>query len=79
MQRLQRREVPSIRALARDLGLDHRHVTRALPLACLAPEIVTAIVEGRQPTELTVSALKSIDTLPIRWEDQHRLLGFAAG
>jgi len=79
MLRLRHGEFPSIRSLARNLGFDHRHVTRALPLACLAPDIVAAIVEGRQPAQLTVSALKSIDTLPIRWVDQFRLLGIAAG
>jgi len=30
-------EVASARALARELGLHHRHMTRALPLAFLAP------------------------------------------
>lgn len=42
-------EVHSLRALARRLGREHRHVARILPLAFLAPDIVEAIIEGRQP------------------------------
>ena len=45
-------------------------------LACLAPDIVTAIVEGRQPASLTARTLEAID-LPLAWTDQRALLGFA--
>lgn len=44
-------------------------------LACLAPDIVTAIVEGRQPATLTARTLQEID-LPLAWADQRALLGF---
>ncbi len=77
MQKLRDGTFPSIRALARDLDLDHRHVARTLPLAFLAPDIVTAIVEGRQPVGLTVTTLKRIDELPARWKDQRIALGLA--
>ena len=75
MQRLRDGEVASIRALARDLDLDHRHVTRALPLAFLAPDIIRSILDGRQPAELTVTSLKRLDPLPMRWDDQRTALG----
>ena len=43
-------------------------------LACLAPDIVAAIVEGRQPVALTPRAL--LDTqLPVGWTEQRRVLG----
>jgi hypothetical protein len=45
-------------------------------LACLVPDIVTAIVEGRQPASLTACTLRDID-LPLAWPDQRALLGFA--
>lgn len=45
-------------------------------LACLAPDIITAIVEGRQPASLTARTLQDID-LPLAWIDQWALLGFA--
>jgi hypothetical protein len=46
-----------------------------LPLAFLAPDIVEAILQGRQPVELTVLRLKRIG-LPLSWVEQRRLLGF---
>ncbi len=75
MRRLLDGEVTSIRALARDLDLDHRHVTRALPLAFLAPDIIRAILDGRQPAELTITSLKRLDPLPMCWDDQRTVLG----
>jgi site-specific DNA recombinase len=75
MQRLRDSDVASIRALARGLDLDHRHVTRALPLAFLAPDIVRAILDGRQPVDLTVTTLKQFDLLPMRWNEQRQALG----
>ncbi|WP_310534090.1 hypothetical protein [Novosphingobium sp.] len=39
-------------------------------------DIITAIVEGRQPTSLTARTLHDID-LPLAWADQRALLGFA--
>ena len=74
MQRILDGEVASIRALARELDLDHRHVTRALPLAFLAPNIIRAIHDGRQPAELTVTSLKRLDPLPMCWDDQRAAL-----
>lgn len=69
--------VASIRDLARRHGIDHGDASRILPLAFLAPDIVEAILAGRQPVELTVSALKRGPDLPALWADQRRLLGFA--
>ena len=45
-------------------------------LSCMAPDIVTAIIEGRQPATLTARTLQDID-LPLAWADQRTLLGFA--
>jgi hypothetical protein len=45
-------------------------------LSCLAPDIVTAIVEGRQPASLTPAKLL-VTPLPFAWRDQRTLLGFA--
>lgn len=45
-------------------------------LACLAPEIVIAINEGRQPLALTPRRLLDAD-LPLCWQKQKQVLGFA--
>ena len=54
------------------------YATRLLRLTYLAPDIVTAIVEGRQPIELTANRLMNDTRLPLEWQAQRVLLGFAA-
>ncbi len=44
-------------------------------LACMAPDIVTAILEGRQPATLTAKMLARIE-LPLAWDAQRAVLGF---
>jgi len=56
-------------------GVDQGDVSRCLPLAFLAPDIVEAILQGCQPGELTAARLKRI-RLPLSWVEQRRLLGF---
>ena len=66
----------SIAAIAFDQGRCRTRLGRLVALACLAPDIVTAIVEGRQPLTLTSRALMEFE-LPLGWTDQRVLLGFA--
>jgi hypothetical protein len=58
--------------------VDEGDFSRFLPLAFLAPDIVEAIVAGRQPPELTAERLKRIGKLPLDWSEQRKVLGFAA-
>lgn len=67
---------PSVQALVDRHGVDQGDVSRILPLAFLAPDIVEAILQGRQPVELTAARLKRIG-LPLCWAEQRRALGFA--
>jgi len=53
------------------------HLVRLARLRCLAPDIVTSILEGRQPVELTTRRLLRIADLPVDWQCQRRLLGFS--
>lgn len=56
---------------------DHQQVSkvsRALPLAFLAPDIVALIVEGRQPPALTAERLiQRRRPLPMDWGEQRAL------
>ncbi len=54
------------------------YVTRLLRLRYLAPDIVAAIVEGRQPAALTVTTLMHDTRLPVAWAAQRARLGFAS-
>src|SRR5258707_4109853 len=60
----------SLAAIAAREGLAVRYVGRLIRLAFLAPEIVEAIVEGRQPTTLTAEALTRRIELPLSWCSQ---------
>ncbi len=73
---LRDRTVSSVLALAERHRMHHRDVSRILPLGLLAPDIVEAILAGRQPADLTVSRLKRLSELPISWHEQRRILGF---
>ncbi len=70
-------EAPSVRAIAKRHKIHETEVSRALPLAFLAPDIVAAILEGHQPVEMTAKSLRRISDLPLDWRQQRRLLGFA--
>ena len=69
-------EVTTVREISREAGVDEGDVSRFLPLAFLAPDIVEAILSGKQPIALTAEKLKRLRSLPKSWEEQRRLLGF---
>ena len=51
------------------------YFARILRLGFLAPEVVTAILQGRQPPELNAKQLSLHMRLPIGWNDQAAALG----
>jgi DNA invertase Pin-like site-specific DNA recombinase len=75
-ERIMRGELRYCRSIAKLTGLDDRYVSRILRCAFLAPDIVDAILEGRQPPGLTVHVL--VSDLPSDWAAQRQRLGFAA-
>ncbi len=66
----------SISDLAEALGLDRSYVGRIMRLALLAPDIVEAIVEGREPSGLSLEKL--VCGLPMLWAEQRERFGFPA-
>lgn len=65
----------SIPALAAEQGRCRVRTMKVAKLGCLDPDIVTAIIEGRQPPKLTPGKLLAAD-LPFAWAEQKRALGF---
>jgi len=47
-------------------------------LGFLAPDILTAIANGRQPVGLTATKLLRDTRLPLPWSEQRKMLGFPA-
>ena len=66
----------TIREIEDREGLRSGSVSRILPLAWLAPDISTAILEGRQPEHLTAKKLRGLPELPPDWHEQRKILGF---
>jgi hypothetical protein len=62
----------SLQELAERDGITRRYVRRLVDLAFLSPELVEAILQGRQPVELTATRLIELD-LPLDWTDQRSL------
>ena len=63
--------------LARAKGVNATYVSRVLRLTLLAPEIVEAILDGRQPAELQLDDL--LKGFPMDWEEQRRSLAINDG
>ena len=70
-------EAKSLTAIATREGLNYRSVGKIVRLAFLAPEIVEAIAEGRQPPELSTELLTKRVRLPLDWSEQKRLLNIS--
>ena len=73
-RRIEIGQAKSITDLAEQEGVTDAYVCRLLPLTCLAPEIVEAILDGRQPKGLRLAEM--LGNGPPAWEEQRRHLGF---
>jgi hypothetical protein len=56
--------------LAKAEGIGKTYVSQVLRLTLPAPEIVEAVLEGRQPSDLQLDDL--LQGFPLEWERQHR-------
>ena len=74
--RISTTEASSFDALATGLGYSREHAADLLRISFLAPDILTRILEGRQPEKLTRTALIKTPRLPLGWREQRQLLGF---
>ena len=63
----------SLQDLANRDGITRRYIRRLVDLAFLSPQLVEAIMQGRQSVALTATRLTELD-LPLDWSEQHRLL-----
>jgi len=68
---------PSQRDFARHLGTERSYVSRIMRLTLLAPDIIEAILDGREPPGLSIDRLVHSDA-PLDWPGQRRLFGFPA-
>jgi hypothetical protein len=76
-QRLMRGGTARFADLAKSEKLHRSYCSQVLRLAYLAPDITTAILEGRQPPSLTATMLMEHPRLPLSWQEPRTALGFA--
>jgi hypothetical protein len=67
-RRIESGRAKSITDLAEQEGVTMAYVCRLLPLTCLAPDIVAAILDGRQPKGLRLAEM--LGSGPLAWEEQ---------
>ena len=63
----------SLQELAKRDGISRRYIRRLVGLAFLSPQLIEAILQGRQPVALTATRLTELD-LPLDWTEQQKLL-----
>ena len=64
-------------AVVKREGVSPSYFTRLVRLSYLAPDITQAILDGRQPRDLTADKLLAHSRLPLTWHEQRTVLGFA--
>lgn len=74
---LQSGKFATIEELAHQYGVDKAGISKQVRLAYLAPDIIQAILDGRQPLLLRANHLRRLSTLPTNWDEQRKLLGFS--
>lgn len=67
--------VGSVQELAARDRVPESEITRVLPLAFMAPNIVEAVLDGRQPLEMTATSLRRMEQFPSDWTAQRDALG----
>jgi len=66
-------EFSSISELAEREGIAFTYMARLMRLSLLSPEIVDAIMDGRQPAGVTLANM--MDPFPLDWQEQRALWG----
>jgi len=74
-RRIENGQAKSITDLAEQEGVTDAYVCRLMPLSCLAPDIVEALLDGRQPKGLRLAEL--LGNGPVTWEEQRSAWGFS--
>ena len=74
---LQSGKYKTMTVLAEKCGINKSDLAKQIRLAYLAPDIVTSIMEGRQPTTLNATQLRRLSDFPMSWVEQRKQLNFS--
>ena len=67
----------TVEEIAKSENIVPSYATRLFRLTLMAPDIVSAVLSGKHPPELTARKLLDDTRLPLDWNEQRRNLGFA--
>ncbi len=73
--RLDSGEASSMKDIGDKERLGDNYVSRLLKLTLLAPDIVEAILSGKQPK--TLNLVDMLTFMPLEWQEQRRKFGFS--
>jgi hypothetical protein len=73
-RRVESGQARSITDLAEQEGVTDAYICRLLPLTCLAPDIVEAVLDGRQPKGLRLAEM--LGNGPLAWNVQRETWGW---
>jgi site-specific DNA recombinase len=68
----------SMAEIASRHGVSDSYVKKIMPLAFLAPDIMDAIIAGKQPAKINTQWLIRGMEIPSEWQEQCHALGFKA-
>jgi hypothetical protein len=69
-------EFATIAELAEREGITSSYMTRVLRLTLLAPDIVEAILDGKQGPEVTLARV--LEPFPVEWDTQYRYIRYSS-
>jgi hypothetical protein len=72
-----KRPFATVEEIASAEKINASYVGRVLRLTLLAPDIVEAILDGRQPAEITLAVL--MRPFAVGWTEQRKESGFGSG
>ena len=73
-------EVANATELARRFKLEPGWVSEVLRMTRLAPDVIRAVLDGRQPRHLNLHALRGRQAeVPLDWNEQRQMFGFVPG
>ena len=68
-------KVASLKDISEALKMDLSYMSRMMKLTLLAPDIKLAILNGDEPSGLSLAKLRK--DIPVTWDEQRELLGFS--
>ena len=69
----------TIEDLAKAKGIGKTYVSQVLRLTLLAPDLIEAILDGRQPAELELQLDDLLAGFPLEWAEQRKSLATSGG